>query len=54
MISKKKIIELQSLVREVPVPDSVLEYAVKLVSMTRTNSSLAPEYIKKYMSWGAG
>lgn len=54
VISKKKIIELQSLVREVPVPDSVLEYAVKLVSMTRPNSSLAPEYIKKYMSWGAG
>jgi MoxR-like ATPase len=54
VISKKKIIELQSLVREVPVPESVLEYAVKLVSMTRPNSSLAPEYIKKYMSWGAG
>lgn len=54
VISKTKIIELQSLVREVPVPESVLEYAVKLVSMTRPNSSLAPEYIKKYMSWGAG
>ena len=54
VISKNKIIELQSLVREVPVPESVLDYAVKLVGMTRPNSSLAPEYIKKYMSWGAG
>ena len=54
VISKNKIIELQSLVREVPVPEFVLDYAVKLVGMTRPNSSLAPEYIKKYMSWGAG
>ena len=53
MISKNKIIELQSLVRG-SVPESVLDYAVKLVGMTRPNSSLAPEYIKKYMSWGAG
>lgn len=54
VITKNKIKELQHLVREVPVPDSVLDYAVKLVGMTRPNSSLAPDYIKKYMSWGAG
>jgi MoxR-like ATPase len=54
ILSKTKIEELQALVREVPVPDSVLDYAVKLVGMTRPNSDLAPEYINKYMSWGAG
>lgn len=54
ILEKSKIKELQSLVREVPVPESVLEYTVKLVGMTRPDSDMAPEYIKKYMSWGAG
>jgi MoxR-like ATPase len=53
-LDKAKIEALQALVREVPVPDSVLDYAVKLVGMTRPNSNLAPEYVNKYMSWGAG
>lgn len=53
-LDKAKIEALQALVREVPVPDSVLDYAVKLVGMTRPNSKLAPDYINKYMSWGAG
>ncbi len=54
ILDKEKIEKLQSLVREVPVPESVLDYAVKLVGMTRPDSDLAPDYIKKYMSWGAG
>lgn len=54
ILAKEKIEQLQSLVREVPVPESVLDYAVKLVGMTRPDSDLAPDYIKKYMSWGAG
>lgn len=54
ILDQNKIEELQALVREVPVPDSVLDFAVKLVGMTRPNSPLAPEYINKYMSWGAG
>ncbi len=53
-LDKQKIKDLQALVREVPVPDSVLDYTVKLVGMTRPDSDLAPDYIKKYMSWGAG
>lgn len=54
ILEKEKLEALQSIVREVPVPESVLDYAVKLVGMTRPNSDIAPEYIKKYMSWGAG
>ncbi|HCD53637.1 MAG TPA: AAA family ATPase [Balneolaceae bacterium] len=54
LLDKQKIEELQALVREVPVPDTVLDYAVKLVSMTRPNTKMAPDYINKYMSWGAG
>jgi len=54
VISSRQIKELQDLVREVPVPESVLELTVKLVHMTRPESEIAPDFIKKYMSWGAG
>ncbi len=54
ILSAKQIISYQDLVREVPVPDSVLEFAVRLVSKTRPNTQNAPDFINKYMSWGAG
>ncbi len=54
LVSKDKIKELQALVREVPIPDSVLDYAVELVSKTRPGTDMAPDFINKYMSWGAG
>ncbi|HET6528356.1 MAG TPA: MoxR family ATPase [Balneolaceae bacterium] len=54
VLDATQIIELQDLVREVPVPDGVLSSAVKLVTKTRPQSDIAPDFIKKYMSWGAG
>lgn len=54
LISKEKIKELQALVREVPVPESVLDYAVELVAKTRPGTEHAPDFINKFMSWGAG
>ncbi len=54
ILSGKQIMDYQDLVREVPVPDSVLEFAVRLVSMTRPNTDYAPDFVNKYMSWGAG
>lgn len=54
LVDADKIKELQNLVREVPVPENVLDYAVKLVAKTRPNSALAPDFVNKYLSWGAG
>lgn len=54
VLESSQILELQDLVREVPVPEGVLNYAVRLVGMSRPNSEIAPEFINKYMSWGAG
>lgn len=54
ILSAPQITELQDLVREVPVPEGVLSAAVNLVTKTRPQSDLAPDFIKKYMSWGAG
>ena len=49
----KDIVMYQQLVREVPVPDNVVEYAVKLVGKTRKSEN-APQITKDYLSWGAG
>ena len=54
LVTKEKIKELQELVRDVPVPENVLDYAVELVSKTRPNTDMAPDFVNKYMSWGAG
>lgn len=54
LLTKEKIQQLQAFVREVPVPYNVLDFAVELVSKTRPNTAIAPDYINKFMSWGAG
>ncbi len=44
----------QRLVREVLVSEQVARYAVRLASMSRPSSAEAPEFIKDWVSWGAG
>ncbi|MFD0798292.1 AAA family ATPase [Maribacter chungangensis] len=48
------ILAVQELVRRIPVPDNVVEYAVKLVNSTRPNLSSASDFVKQYLDWGAG
>lgn len=54
IFSSDEIIEVQKLIRKIPVADNVVEYAVRLVGKTRPNSDKATELIKKYIDWGAG
>ena len=54
VLNAEQIIYFQQLVRNIPVTDHVLEYAVKLVSKTRPNSELASPEIKRLLNWGAG
>ena len=54
VMSADEILYFQQLVRRVPVPDNVYEYAVNLVSKTRPNTERAHEWADKYLSWGAG
>lgn len=49
-----EIIAVQELIRRLPVPDNVVEYAVKLVNSTRPNLPTASDYVKQYLDWGAG
>jgi len=48
------ILQLQNLVRRVPVSDHVAGYAVKLARATRPVDQTAPEVVRKYVRWGAG
>ena len=48
------IVAIQKLVRQVPVSDNVVEYAVKLCAATRPASEMASEKVKKMVQWGAG
>jgi MoxR-like ATPase len=54
VLSKEEIIFYQDLVRRVPVADNVIEYAVNLVGRTRPNGNGTPDFIKSWLSWGAG
>ncbi len=54
VLNAEQIIYFQQLVRNIPVTDHVLEYAVKLVSKTRPTSELASPEIKRLLNWGAG
>ena len=54
LFSPSEIIEIQKLIRKIPVADNVIEYAVSLVGKTRPNSNLATDMVKKYIDWGAG
>jgi MoxR-like ATPase len=54
VLTGQEILDIQSLVRKIPVTDNVYEYAVKLVARTRPQSEMSSEIAKKYISWGAG
>ena len=54
VISAEEIIQFQEIIRRIPVPDNVLEYAVKLVAKTRTENEFATDITKEFITWGAG
>jgi MoxR-like ATPase len=54
VISAEEIQAFQQLVRRVPVPENVIEYAVKLVHKTRPQGDMAAPEAKSYLEWGAG
>jgi MoxR-like ATPase len=54
VLNAEQIIYFQRLVRNIPVTDNVLEYAVKLVTKTRPTSAMASAEVKRLLNWGAG
>jgi MoxR-like ATPase len=49
-----QIIELQQVVREMPISDHVIKYATRLVRSTRPGDKRAPDFVKKWIHCGAG
>jgi MoxR-like ATPase len=54
VLDSEQILTFQKMTREVVVPESVLKFAVSLVSNSRPRSVDAPNFVKEYISWGAG
>ena len=54
LIDGQTILNYQQLVRRVPVPDHIYDYAVALVRSTRPRGEDTPDWIKRWVTWGAG
>jgi MoxR-like ATPase len=54
LMNAEEILDFQHLVRRVPVPEHIYQYAVRLVRKTRPQEKEAPEWLKRLVTWGAG
>jgi len=54
VLSGEQIMEIQNLVRKVPVTDHVIQYCLALVRQTRIGEAGVPKFIREWLSWGAG
>lgn len=54
LMTGEEIKYFQQLIRKMPIPENVLEYAVKLVTKTRPNRPDSLARINNYIAWGAG
>jgi MoxR-like ATPase len=54
VLSGKAIVNMQKLVRSVPVGEYVNDYTARLVRATRPRDPTAPDFVKKMVDWGAG
>jgi MoxR-like ATPase len=54
LLNRDNILAVQKVVRKVLVGRTVTAYAVQLVRATRPGTEEAPDFVKKYLTWGAG
>jgi MoxR-like ATPase len=54
IINAEKIIELQNIVRRVPIGEHVYQFALDIVRATRPNEAGASDFVRHWLSWGAG
>jgi MoxR-like ATPase len=54
VLSQEEILDVQQIVRRMPVAEHVYAYAEKLVRVTRPKSPEALDFCKKWLTWGAG
>jgi MoxR-like ATPase len=54
ILNQEQILNFQEVIRDLPVTDTVLEYAVNLSAKTRPGRKEATKVVNDYLSWGAG
>src|SRR5262245_6047215 len=54
VLSGEEVIELQEIVRKVPVADHVIRYALQFSRLTRRTEGGCPDFVNEYVGWGAG
>jgi MoxR-like ATPase len=54
VLSATDILEMQDIVRQVPVAPYVIRYAMKFTRLTRKDKGEVPDFIRTYVTWGAG
>jgi MoxR-like ATPase len=54
LMNAEEILQLQEIVKRVPVGDHVIDFAADIARATRPNSGEAPEFVKEMVGWGAG
>ncbi len=54
LFTADEILQVQHLIRRIPVADNVVNYAVKLVNSTRPGLESSPDFVRQYLDWGAG
>ena len=53
-LTGKDILDFQHIAHQVPVAEAVVRYAVQLVGASRPSNPSAPDFVKEWVSWGAG
>jgi MoxR-like ATPase len=54
LFGSEDVLAFQRLVRTVPVAEEVVRYAVRLAAASRPQGAGAPEFVRRYVNWGAG
>ena len=54
VLSGEEILKLQDIVREVPIADHVIRYALRLTRLTRRDEPDCPKFVSDFVNWGAG
>jgi MoxR-like ATPase len=54
VFSAEEVLRIQSVVRKVPVADSVVRYAVRLAASSRPGQKGTPDFVNEWVNWGAG
>ena len=54
VLSGDEVMDLQKLVRAVPISDLLIDYVMEIIRATRPNETDAPEFVRNWLAWGSG